>query len=125
MDNLKEEYNITETMTTKNKKNKQKRYKLKPYIYKVLKKYIENSDHISFSKDSMEVMENIVYDLINSIAEEAARLLRYQKKPTLTYNDIACAVKLIFPGEIAKNSLEFSNEQFKLYKQSIVGNKNN
>ena len=72
------------------------------YIYKVLKQ-VHNDTGIS--KRSMSIMNSFVYDLFDRIALEAAKLVRYNKKHTLTAREIQSAVKLLIPGELAKHAI--------------------
>ncbi|KAI5067995.1 hypothetical protein GOP47_0016340 [Adiantum capillus-veneris] len=39
------------------------------------------------------------------LKQEAARLARYNKKPTITSREIQTAVRLILPGELAKHAV--------------------
>ena len=72
------------------------------YIYKVLKQ-VHNDTGIS--KRSMSIMNSFVYDLFDRIALEAAKLVRYNKKHTITAREIQSAVKLLIPGELAKHAI--------------------
>ena len=53
----------------------------------------------------MSIMNSFVYDLFDRIALEAAKLVRYNKKHTLTAREIQSAVKLLIPGELAKHAI--------------------
>jgi len=84
-----------------------KRYKRKhetfsSYIYKVLKQ-VHNDTGIS--KKSMEIMNSFIYDIHEKIALEASKLVRYNKKHTLSAREVQSAVKLILPGELAKHAI--------------------
>ena len=72
------------------------------YIYKVLKQ-VHND--IGISKKSMNIMNSFINDLYEKIAIEAANLVRYNKKHTLSAREIQSAVKLILPGELAKHAI--------------------
>ena len=72
------------------------------YIYKVLKQ-VHNDTGIS--KKSMAIMNSFIYDLFDRIAIEASKLVRYNKKHTLTAREIQSAVKLLLPGELARHAV--------------------
>lgn len=72
------------------------------YIYKVLKQ-VHNDTGIS--KRSMSIMNSFVYDLFDRIAIEASKLVRYNKKHTLTAREIQSAVKLLIPGELGRHAI--------------------
>ena len=72
------------------------------YIYKVLKQ-VHNDTGIS--KRSMSIMNSFIYDLFDRIAIEASKLVRYNKKHTLTAREIQSAVKLLLPGELARHAV--------------------
>ena len=69
------------------------------YIYKVLKQ-VHNDTGIS--KKSMAIMNSFINDVFERIALEASKLVRYNKKHTLSAREIQSAVKLLLPGELAK-----------------------
>ncbi|KAG6760426.1 hypothetical protein D5086_020902 [Populus alba] len=46
-----------------------------------------------------------INDIFEKLAQEASRLARYNKKPTITSREIQTAVRLVLPGELAKHAL--------------------
>ena len=72
------------------------------YIYKVLKQ-VHNDTGIS--KRSMSIMNSFIYDLFDRISIEASKLVRYNKKHTLTAREIQSAVKLLIPGELGRHAI--------------------
>jgi histone H2B len=72
------------------------------YIYKVLKQ-VHNDTGVS--KTSMMIMNSFVNDIFEKIALEASKLVRYNKKHTLSAREIQSAVKLLLPGELAKHAI--------------------
>lgn len=72
------------------------------YIYKVLKQ-VHNDTGIS--KKSMAIMNSFINDIFERIALEASKLVRYNKKHTLSAREIQSAVKLLLPGELAKHAI--------------------
>ena len=73
------------------------------YINRVLKNV---HPELGFSKNGMAVMNSFVADLFESIATEAGKLVRYQKKHTLSSADIQGAIKLVLPGDLANHALQ-------------------
>lgn len=86
------------------KKQKMKKsvetYKI--YIYKVLKQVHPDT---GISSKAMGIMNSFINDIFEKLAQEAAKLARYNKKPTITSREIQTAVKLILPGELAKHAV--------------------
>ena len=72
------------------------------YIYKVLKQ-VHNDTGIS--KKSMAIMNSFINDIFERIALEASKLVRYNKKHTLSAREVQSAVKLLLPGEFAKHAI--------------------
>ena len=72
------------------------------YVYKVLKQ-VHNDTGIS--KKSMAIMNSFVNDLFERVALEASKLVRYNKKHTLSAREVQSAVKLLLPGELAKHAI--------------------
>ena len=72
------------------------------YIYRVLKQVHPET---GISKRSMSIMNSFIHDIFEKIASEAARLVRYNKKHTLSSREIQTAVRLLLPGELAKHAV--------------------
>lgn len=72
------------------------------YIYKVLKQ-VHNETGIS--KKSMAIMNSFINDIFERIALESSKLVRYNKKHTLSAREVQSAVKLLLPGELAKHAI--------------------
>ena len=72
------------------------------YIYKVLKQ-VHNDTGIS--KKSMAIMNSFINDIFERIALEASKLVRYNKKHTLSAREVQSAAKLLLPGELAKHAI--------------------
>ena len=94
---------------TKIKKEGEKRVRRKArhetfavYIYKVLKQV--HTD-IGISKKSMAIMNSFINDIFERSAIEASKLVRYNKKHTLSAREVQSAVKLLLPGELAKHAI--------------------
>eukprot|EP00877_Chromochloris_zofingiensis_P004623 jgi/Chrzof1/14161/Cz08g27120.t1 len=91
--------------TTSDKKKKRvasKSETYKIYLYKVLKQVHPDT---GVSSKAMSILNSFVNDIFEKIATEAARLARYNKKPTITSREIQTAVRLILPGELAKHAV--------------------
>ena len=98
---------IKKTSNTIIEKNQKKRGKRRSetfssYIFKVLKQVHSET---GISKKSMEIMNSFIYDLHDRIALEASKLVRYNKKHTMSAREIQSAVKLLLPGELAKHAI--------------------
>ena len=74
----------------------------KIYIFKVLKQVHPD---IGISSKAMSIMNSFINDIFEKLAQEAARLARYNKKPTITSREIQTAVRLVLPGELAKHAV--------------------
>ena len=72
------------------------------YIYRVLKQVHPET---GISKRSMSIMNSFINDLFEKISGEASKLVRYNKKQTLSSREIQTAVRLLLPGELAKHAV--------------------
>jgi histone H2B len=72
------------------------------YIYKILKQVHPD---IGISKKSMAIMNSFIYDIFERASIEASKLVRYNKKHTLSAREIQSSVKLLLPGELAKHAI--------------------
>ena len=95
------------------KKKGTESYKI--YIYKVLKQVHPET---GISSKAMSIMNSFINDIFEKIASEAARLARYNKKPTITSREIQTAVRLILPGELAKHAVSEGTKAVTKYTSS-------
>ncbi len=72
------------------------------YIYRVLKQVHPET---GISKKSMSIMNSFINDIFEKTAAEASRLVRYNKKHTLSSREVQTAVRLLLPGELAKHAV--------------------
>jgi histone H2B len=86
----------------KKKKSRKNVETYKIYIFKVLKQVHPDT---GISSKAMGIMNSFINDIFEKLAQEAARLARYNKKPTITSREIQTAVRLILPGELAKHAV--------------------
>ncbi|KAH7295017.1 hypothetical protein KP509_27G028800 [Ceratopteris richardii] len=87
------------------KKKKKKAKSSETYkicIFKVLKQVHPDT---GISSKAMGIMNSFINDIFEKLAQEAARLARYNKKPTITSREIQTTVRLILPGELAKHAV--------------------
>ncbi|XP_072975193.1 histone H2B.9-like [Typha angustifolia] len=84
------------------KKGKKSVETYKIYIFKVLKQVHPD---IGISSKAMGIMNSFINDIFEKLAQEASRLARYNKKPTITSREIQTSVRLVLPGELAKHAV--------------------
>ena len=60
---------------------------------------------LTISKRSVQILNNLVQDSFEKIAEEAQRLVKRNRRQTLTSREIQTAIRLVFPGELAKHAV--------------------
>ncbi|KAI9080209.1 hypothetical protein K1719_037887 [Acacia pycnantha] len=97
------------TMKEGTKGRKRKRKKVgeggegyRRYVYKVLKQ-VHPEMGISFQ--AMTILNNLMTDMFERLADEATRLKTYTGHATLSSREIQGAVKLILPGELGKHAI--------------------
>mmetsp|Transcript_61250 Transcript_61250/g.70193 ORF Transcript_61250/g.70193 Transcript_61250/m.70193 type:complete len:123 (+) Transcript_61250:98-466(+) len=84
------------------KRKKRRQETFSTYIYKVLKQVHPT---IGVSKKSMSIMNSFINDTFERISLEASRLVRYNRKRTLSSREVQTAVRLLLPGELAKHAV--------------------
>uniref|UniRef100_A0A0D3G8L7 Histone H2B n=1 Tax=Oryza barthii TaxID=65489 RepID=A0A0D3G8L7_9ORYZ len=74
---------------------------------KKAKKSVETYKIYNFKvlKQAMSIMNSFINDIFEKLEQEAARLARYNKKPTITSREIQTSVRLVLPGELAKHAV--------------------
>ncbi|CAJ2660085.1 unnamed protein product [Trifolium pratense] len=72
------------------------------YVYRVLKQ-VHPDMGISFK--AMTILNNLMNDMFEKLADEAAKLTTYIGHMTLSSREIQGAVKLVLPGELGKHAI--------------------
>ena len=85
------------------------------YIYRVLKQVHPET---GISKRSMSIMNSFINDVFEKIASESSRLVRYNKKHTLSSREVQAAVRLLLPGELAKHAVSEGTKAVTKYTSS-------
>jgi histone H2B len=93
---------VTGGVEKKKKRVKKSTETYKIYIFKVLKQVHPD---IGISSKAMGIMNSFINDIFEKLAQEASKLARYNKKPTITSREIQTAVRLVLPGELAKHAV--------------------
>jgi histone H2B len=84
------------------KANRRRTETFSVYIYRVLKQVHPET---GISKRSMQIMNSFINDIFEKIALESSKLVRYNKKHTLSSREVQTAVRLLLPGELAKHAV--------------------
>ena len=85
------------------------------YIYKVLKQVHPDT---GVSSKAMSIMNSFVNDIFERIAAEASRLANYNKRTTITSREVQTAVRLLLPGELAKQAVSEGTKAVTKYTSS-------
>lgn len=65
---------------------------------------------LGISSMAMSMINSLMNDMFERIAEEAAKLSEYRKRTTLSSGEIQGAVKLVLPGELGKHAIAEGSE---------------
>lgn len=84
------------------KRRRRRRESFSIYIYKVLKQVHPDT---GMSKKGMSIMNSFINDIFEKVSSEAGKLVRYNKKATLSSREVQTAVRLVLPGELAKHAV--------------------
>ena len=85
------------------------------YIYRVLKQVHPET---GVSKRSMSIMNSFINDIFEKIALESSKLVRYNKKHTLSSREVQTAVRLLLPGELSKHAVSEGTKAVTKYTSS-------
>ncbi|CAI9774585.1 unnamed protein product [Fraxinus pennsylvanica] len=88
----------------------------KRYIFRVMKQVHPD---MGFSSMAMTVINNLMSDMFERIANEAAGLLKFSGRTTLSSREIQGAVKLVLPGELGKHAIAEGTKAVTNYISSI------
>ncbi|CAD8046451.1 unnamed protein product (macronuclear) [Paramecium tetraurelia] len=92
----------TKKSTDDKKKARRRQETFALYIYKVLRQV---HPEIGVSRKAMNIMNSFINDIFDRIALEASKLVRFNKRRTLSSREIQTAVKLLLPGELARHAI--------------------
>ena len=87
----------------------------KSYIFKVLKQVHPET---RISKKSIAIMNNLVTDTFDRVANEAGKLCRMTKTQTLSSRCIQSAVRLVLPGELSKHAVSEGTKAITKFSQA-------
>uniref|UniRef100_A0ACD5TTT6 Uncharacterized protein n=1 Tax=Avena sativa TaxID=4498 RepID=A0ACD5TTT6_AVESA len=74
----------------------------KTFVYRVLKQVHPD---LGASGKTMEILDMMMADMFERLAEEAARLTKHAGRSTLTSREVQSAVRLVLPGELAVHAI--------------------
>ena len=97
------------------KRSRKKVESYKIYIYKVLKQVHPDT---GISSKGMSIMNSFINDVFEKVATESAKLVRYNKKHTLSSREVQTAVRLLLPGELAKHAVAEGTKAVTKYSTS-------
>lgn len=100
---------------------KQKTGQFNTYIGRLLKKV--SGSKTSLSRDALRPLVAIVNETLSNIAQLSSDVLLKAQKKTLGPRDVQVAVRLLFPGELAKHAVNEGQKAIVQYKKSDVGKK--
>lgn len=72
------------------------------YVHMVLKQVHPG---MGISSKAMTILNNLMSDMFERLAEEACQLSKYNGKVTLTSREIQGAVRLVLPGELGRHAI--------------------
>jgi len=103
------------------KKGRRKRVETySSYIYKVLKQVHPDT---GISRRAMSIMNSFVNDVFERLASEATKLVRQNKRTTLSSKEIQTAVRLMLPGELAKHAVSEGTKAVTKYNTATAHDK--
>ena len=70
------------------------------------------------SSKAMSIMNSMVNDIFDKLAEEAVLLSTRNKRLTVTANEVQTAARLILPGELAKHAVSEGVKAVEKYNKS-------
>ncbi|NXT63351.1 H2B3 protein, partial [Chaetops frenatus] len=85
------------------------------YVYKVLKQVHPDTGILS---KAMGIMNSFINDIFERIAGKASPLVHYNKRSTITSQEIQTAVRLLLHGELAKHTVSEGTKAVTKYTSS-------
>lgn len=85
------------------------------YLFKILKQVHPDT---GISSKSMSILNSLVNDIFERLANESSKLSSQSGRRTISSREIQTAVRLIFPGELAKHAVSEGTKAVTKYTSS-------
>ncbi|XP_078426138.1 histone H2B type 1-L-like [Cetorhinus maximus] len=105
---------VTKKLPKKQRKSRKQSYSI--YVYRVLTQVHPST---RMSSKAMSVMNSFVVDIFERIASKASHLIHYNKRRTISAREIQSTVRLMLPGELAKNAVSEGTKAVTKYTNSV------
>lgn len=105
----------TKSKTSSSRTRKRNNNSYGTYIHKVLKNVHPD---IAITKESMTIMDNILKDVYGKIVQEATKLMKVDKRQTLTDKDISSSIKILFENDLATHAVKEGDVALKKYNKN-------
>lgn len=106
------------TLTQGKRRGKKRTRRTESYSSYILKLLRNIHPKMGISKRGMSIMNSIIEDAFTRIAEDAAKLVRYNDRGTLGSREIQTAIRLALPGELAKHAVSEGTKAVTKFTQS-------
>lgn len=90
------------------------------YINKIKNVHCEEFSHMKITKPAMNVLGSFVDDCFERIATEASQISKYNRRSTLLSSDIAAALCLVLPPELARLAVHEGKKAVARYTESTM-----
>lgn len=90
----------------------------KRYVHMVMKQVHPD---MGISSKAMTIVNNLMSDMFERLAEEAARLTKITGRRTMSSREIQGAVKLVLPGELGKHAIAEGTKAVANYLNYVSG----
>ena len=106
---------VKKTEGDSKKKSRKRQETFALYIYKVLKQV---HPEIGISRKAMNIMNSFIHDTFDKLALEASKLVRFNKRRTLSSREVQTGVKLLLPGELDRHAISEGTKAVTKYTSS-------
>ncbi|PQP93990.1 histone H2B.2 [Prunus yedoensis var. nudiflora] len=72
------------------------------------------------SSKGITMLNNLMNDMFERLADEAARLTKYTARKTLSSREIQGAVKLVLPGELGRHAMAEGTKAVSTYASKYI-----
>lgn len=107
---------------SRRRKKKKDYVEYKRYVYMVMKQVHPD---MGISSKAMTVINNLISDMFERIAEEASKLSKYVGKATMSFLEIQDAVKLVLPGDLGKHAIAEGSKALNKYSATVTNPREN
>ena len=90
------------------------------YLHKIMKKMCDGSANITISASAMSVVNELILDVEDRVADKAFLCAKFAKKSTLAAPHVQTAAKLVFPSDMGGMAIQEASKALSKFAETTA-----